>query len=240
MEARRPCGLGALSLAVLGLLACGGEKTISAGGAPADGAFRAAYDDGTPKAEGAFQDGKQTGTWTQWYEDGTKGSEGAFSAGEKTGPWTYWHRNGAVLAQGRYLIERTGPWTFRHDNGALQAQGSFLFGQKEGLWVHRNQDGTIDPELTGVYEADVRVAEVMIDGSTTEWFDDDQPRFRTEYAGGVRHGATAAWYADGAKRYEGRYEYGRKSGRWTYWEPDGSVDHARSGVYDGWRKREER
>lgn len=217
-----------------------GAPEVRAGSstAPAmnDGPFVAYHEDGTRKAEGAFQGGLQSGPWTQWYTSGTRGSQGTWLRGEKTGAWTYWHDGGAKLAEGIYRGERTGPWTFWHADGALQAEGSFLFGEKEGVWVHRHPDGSIDGGLTGVYEADAKIGEMMIDGVTTEWFTDDQPRYRTRYLDGLRHGPASAWYADGGKRYEGQYERGRKTGRWSYWDEEGEMVPDQSGVYDGWQK----
>ena len=201
-----------------------------------EGPFVAYHSNGNIKAQGSFAAGLQNGLWTQWYENGAKGSEGMWRRGEKFGSWKYWHENGNRLAAGMYRKEKSGVWTHWHPDESTQARGSFLFGEKEGLWVYRNRDGSVDTELSGVYEADERIGEMMITGTTTEWYDDDSKRHENEFVDGIRNGKSVSWYPDGTKWSEGQYELGRKTGRWSYWHPDGSVDSERTGEYDGWRK----
>jgi antitoxin component YwqK of YwqJK toxin-antitoxin module len=212
------------------------EEVLVDGAWVRHGPFTAWHEDGTRKAVGGFFEGEQDGDWTQWYANGVQGSRGAWVRGAKDGPWAYWHENGAQLATGSYRETRAGPWVMWRADGSVEARGSFLFGAKEGLWVHRREDGSADAELSGVYEAGAKVAEMIVDGRTTEWYDDDRPRDRNEFEDGVRHGRSTSWYPSGSMRYEGTYARGRKSGRWTYWTIDGRVDDDRSGVYDGWRK----
>ena len=130
----------------------------------------------------------------------------------------------------------SGRWRYWYPDGSLQARGAYLFGQEEGVWVHRRPDGSIDEELTGVYEAGEKVDAFRIDGEHTAWFEKDRPRERVTYQDGLRHGPAFGWYPDGSRRSEGQYVQGRKSGRWVYWREDGSIDKELTGLYEGWQK----
>lgn len=193
---------------VLLLAACGdGSRTV-----------RAHHDDGSLRsearavrdAEGGWQ---KSGTFRAWHPDGTLASEGAYRDDRPSGPWTRWY-----------------------PDGSLQARGSYLFGAEEGVWVWRAPDGSVDEERSGVYEAGVRIADVLIDGVREDAFPQGGLRERVSHVDGLRHGAASTWYPDGTKHSEGRYEDGRRVGRWRYWHADGSPDGERSGIYDGWRR----
>jgi hypothetical protein len=62
-------------------------------------------------------------------------------------------------SQGEYQDDQhVGEWTYWHPNGAQRARGPFRAGRMCGPWSFWKADGTPDPELSGVYADDVRVA----------------------------------------------------------------------------------
>jgi hypothetical protein len=62
-------------------------------------------------------------------------------------------------AQGEYEDnQHAGEWTYWHPNGAMRARGPFRGGKMSGPWSFWKADGKPDPELSGVYADDVRVA----------------------------------------------------------------------------------
>lgn len=185
---------------VLGLLVACGEGRREVQAHWPSGALRAEGVETRAPDGGWVQDGP----FRSWHEGGGRESEGAYAAGLRSGPWTTWH----PPAQG----------------GGLRSQGSYLFGQEEGVWVHRRPDGSIDPQLTGIYEAGERLGDFAMDGPRMEWFGEGRPREATVLEDGLRHGPATTWYPSGAKRSEGVYVRGRKSGRWSYWQEDGSLD----------------
>jgi len=197
------------------------------------GSFNAWHENGVERAGGAFVSGEQDGEWSQWHANSQLGSRGSWDRGEKIGPWTYWHENGEKLGAGEYVAgRRSGPWVFHHDNGVTRARGAFLADLKEGVWLHRDPDGTLDRELTGVYEAGERFAEWRAEGLYTDWYEDGGARRETsEWRDGLLHGHAITWYRNGRKQSEGDYADGLRTGPWRFWREDGGVDAKRTGFY---------
>ena len=53
---------------------------------------------------------------------------------------------------------RTGEWTFWDENGQKEFAGEYKNGWFEGRCTRWNKDGTIDTELSGIYEDGNKVA----------------------------------------------------------------------------------
>lgn len=162
---------------------------------------------------------------------------GADGVWRRDGAFRAWHADGSLAEEGAFQDDLpSGRWSTWHPGGAPRSRGSYLFGEKEGVWVERLADGTLDERLSGIYEAGERTGDALIDGLQTDWFAPDEPRERATYADGLRDGLATTWYPGGQKRSEGSYRAGRRTGRWTYWHPDGALDERQSGTYDGWRR----
>jgi hypothetical protein len=105
----------------------------------------------------ARPDGTKHGPWLEWHSGiGRKAEEGAYADGKRTGTWTRWNDAGVVLARGDYLAgQKTGPWAFAYDDGQLQLIGSFVAGEEDGPWTAYWPDGRLFWE--GAYEGGERV-----------------------------------------------------------------------------------
>jgi hypothetical protein len=105
-------------------------------------------------SEGEYKNGKQEGSWTEWHDNGQKRSEGEYKNGEKEGLWAYWQVNGQ-RSEGEWKNGKgEGPWTVWHENGQKMSEGEYKNGEKEGLWTYWHRDGSIDHEMSGIYNAD--------------------------------------------------------------------------------------
>ena len=63
--------------------------------------------------------------------------------------------------QGRFQAEqRNGPFARWYDTGQTELRGEYADGQREGLFQYWNYDGSLDPERSGVYRGDVKVADL--------------------------------------------------------------------------------
>lgn len=103
----------------------------------------------------------ETGTWSWWYPDGELREQGSYEHGRRAGVWTQWYPNGQKRAQGERRFcastgrsEREGVWVFWHPNGREAARGLYCAGLRCGLWEYTNQDGGLDGDASGEYDAD--------------------------------------------------------------------------------------
>jgi len=89
-----------------------------------DGAWRFFSSRGTPEREGSYLYGKEDGVWTFYHPGGEKASSGRMVGGGNHGEWTYWDVDGH------------------------ESKGTWIQGQKEGVWVEHNSEGTPIRERT--------------------------------------------------------------------------------------------
>ena len=118
------------------------------------------YDSGQKMTEGYLLDDEtMVGRWTFWYANGRKGMEGVLENGKPVGHYTYGHMNGQKWREGGFNNgKEQGRWTTWHPNGRKWRDGELRNGREEGRWTIWNEDGSIDTEKSGIYEAGERVA----------------------------------------------------------------------------------
>ena len=114
-----------------------------------NGNFVTKYTNGKTKIQGAYRNGKESGSWKSYSEDATILLEGQFGQGSgmKQGQWTHFYENGNVRATISYendLLEGSSEWFY--PNGQLAVKESY----KEGLLSKRkgySEDGSkLNPE----------------------------------------------------------------------------------------------
>ena len=80
---------------------------------------------------GSYENGLETGPWSETYEDGSKG-RGNYADGSRTGEWKTFHPNGAEQDSGAYDRGlRTGPWISRRPDGTLLREARYREGEPE-------------------------------------------------------------------------------------------------------------
>lgn len=148
-----------------------------------EGPWEEWYRDGTPRRAGAFAAGAAEGPWQEWYADGRLASEGRFERGEFEGEWTLYHpsgspesrtnwragrregpseswfEDGSLRRRGAYRDDRReGPWVHYWPSGAVRSESTYVDGRREGPVRVFDAQGSPDPELTGIYADDRRIA----------------------------------------------------------------------------------
>ncbi|MFT5365348.1 MAG: antitoxin component YwqK of YwqJK toxin-antitoxin module [Candidatus Latescibacterota bacterium] len=87
-------------------------------------------------ADGQYDNGMRTGTWTYYDDLGEIKGQGTYQNGQmQNGLEVVYHDNGHKQAEGtRTNGHKDGYWIEYYRSGAKQAEGTYLHGKKTGLW----------------------------------------------------------------------------------------------------------
>jgi len=119
---------------------------------------------GSQETVGNYENGKMTGTWTEYYENGSKKSQGNYSNGQKNGLFSEWNTNGGKKSEinyvndeingkmnvyyesGRPLYEanmngETGTVRGYYTDGSLGFEGSIKGRRRTGTWTYYDKSG---------------------------------------------------------------------------------------------------
>ena len=142
-----------------GIVTVEGRERFSDGQWRKHGTFVFRDERGEVIASGSYDDGLETGAWSETYEDGSRG-RGHYAAGSRTGEWNTFHSNGAHQDNGVYDRGlRTGLWVSRRPDETLLREAEYREGKLHGEVVFYGLDGlTWEPEGSGVYEDGEKVA----------------------------------------------------------------------------------
>ena len=125
-----------------------------------EGEWRAWHETGTPHELGSYREGFEHGPWKWWYDDGRRMAQGSFDRGDRVGMWTFWHESGGMGMKGAYERgDAEGLWTYWNEVGGICSQGRMEAGELSGRWTVYRDDGTLDPERSGRFEAGIRVGD---------------------------------------------------------------------------------
>jgi antitoxin component YwqK of YwqJK toxin-antitoxin module len=126
-----------------------------------DGQHTLWHPNGVKKGQGRFEHGQKQGPWTWWHESGQKRWEGSYRDDRPEGLERSWFENGELEYEGTFEADqREGEWRRFYDNGRPAVQGRYVGGLREGEFRYWSYDGALDRERSGVYEHDVKVAEL--------------------------------------------------------------------------------
>lgn len=160
-------------------------------------------------AEGAYDDERRAGVWTEYARNGTKISEGAYAHGVRQGDWATWSHQGEPVTAGAYDEGvAVGEWTIWQDQGELRiaSVGLMVGGVAHGSWVGTWSNG--------------------------------EPWDEVEYVYGSREGAYAAWWPNGNRFAEGTFLDDLPQGLWRFWDESGELageaTYRWGEVIDGW------
>ncbi len=113
MVAMNPARLCLISLILFGAAACAPREAdygalewkddvYLLNGKPFTGIARAEYDDGTPKGEYPFKQGRFHGVVQEWWENGQQSTETHFENGQRHGSNRYWSPEGKLTKEQVY------------------------------------------------------------------------------------------------------------------------------------------
>lgn len=173
----------------------------------------AKYDNGQPRYQGYFQDGKPVGELKRYHENGRLSCLQRFDG-----------------AGGSTVEVYAG-------DGTLVARGAYRGTRREGLWKYYSADGEVF--LTEVFENGRRQGESLkfgpekqvmermyykndeLDGVRIQYYSYGNKMAEYHYKTGKLDGPYMSWLDSGDKEEEGAYKEGKKEGVWHYYEYGG-------------------
>lgn len=209
---------------------------------PRDGLWRQTFPDGSPRIEGAYEDGLRQGSWKEYWPSGQLMNDYAWEAGLKHGHELDWAENGTQVCDGRNARhKRQGKWTwwygsngafaysYEHDeqgkqhgphiwdleDGSKRARGQFEHGERAGDWTWWHE-----PKHAKMIRGYGK-------GRTTEdagWYTEEQLAYRFfRDASGEKHGLEESYYPDGKPKFRGEWAHGVAVGVHTSWDENGKA-----------------
>ena len=205
------------------------------------------YKSGVMVGEGIVkEDGDRQGPWKDYYPDGSVRAEGNYENGKQVGEWKFYYQGGKLEQKGKFSksgkLEGTWKWFF--DNGQLQREESFRAGLKDGLsttydesgkvveegeFIDGNEDGVWfekigDAYMKGSYSNGLRNGKwayyyLNANGDRT----DSICYFRGSYVEDNPDGKHVWYYENGKVKTEGVYVMGKKEGDWYMYNEDGTL-----------------
>ncbi len=158
------------------------------------------------------EQGRKTGSWTDFYSTGEIRSAGRYLDNLQSGPWNYYFINGGIEQKGRFDKGRfQGLWIWYYPNGNIWREESYFNGREDGLFTEYDQEGNILAK--GDYISGER---------NGEWiYQVGDQQEKGSYVIGLREGEWKYYYKDGQLKYEGTYSQGNPDKYHKYYYPSG-------------------
>ena len=215
----------------------------------ADGKIEKAYlyKNGVITGEGIVkEDGNREGHWKDFYPDGSLKAEGNYDNGKQTGEWKYYHANGKIEQTGKFNKQgkSEGIWKWYFESGQLLKEENYRNGLRDGMsseydetgivieegeFVNGNEDGpwfelTGDCVIRGTYRDGLRNGmwyNFYLDRNETKT--DSLCYFKGGFIEDNPDGKHTYYWENGKVKDEGSYVNGRKEGEWYKYNFDGTL-----------------
>lgn len=235
------------------LLLCTWSLTLSA-----QEVRKETYEDGSTKAEGAYNSSKiKTGQWKYYYTNGKLEAEGYYKGKvDKARPVVIRkNRNSAIDDDG---LVREGKWTFYYTNGQPKASVTYKDGCPNGQLIKWYKTGEKMEESTYEGCQDVKdrklwakegwlKQETINEGNERsiqiEWYQNGQKKAAIPYKKGKQYGHVKRWYDTGQKEEDVMMKNTRVHGSYRSWYSNGnkqrqffSISNVMSGEYQEWNE----
>lgn len=205
------------------------------------------YKNGQVTGEGLVQeDGERHGPWKDFYSDGSLKAEGNYDHGKQVGEWKFYYPGGKIEQRGKFSKsgKPEGTWKWYFENGQLQREENYRAGLKDGLsttydengrvteegdFVEGNEDGPCfeiigDTYTKGVYRDGLR------SGSWISYYLDEKDGktdslcfFKGNFNEDLPNGKHIYYWPNGKVKSEGSFITGRREGNWFYYNEDGTL-----------------
>lgn len=223
-----------------------------------DGVFKEYNMEGDKlKKQETYKDGKLEGISTSYFTDGTVDREKSYKASKEDGPERKYDFETGDLVTELFFVDgkmhgaqrqrmsssnsyeilsnytngvKDGKYSEKYvDNDVVRKEGTYKNGKEEGLWIHRDRDGSpskevnykngkLDGECKTKFFVDGTVSELenykegKLHGIKRSYFYQKKGKVQSEYnyKDGKRDGAYKIYKDDGSVYEEGRYENGKK------------------------------
>lgn len=214
------------------------------------------HENGEKKEEGEYQKARKNGPWKAWHENGQQKSGWEFRDGVITGKNIEFYANGNVKWEGYYRETLTGSrrgkkdgeWIDYHENGQKLRKKTYVNGYPEGVVEEWYASGNKKFRSSFIAPG-LKTKDSMLNGPTTEWFENGQVKSQGDYWKGVRDGEwkefseegqivleafydrskfagdVTKYYSTGEKKSTGTYLLGKKdllTGEFTEWYKNGN------------------
>ena len=205
------------------------------------------YKNGVITGEGIIkEDGNHDGPWKDFYPDGSLKAEGNYDNGKQTGEWKYYHANGKIEQVGKFNKQGKfeGTWKWYFDNGQLLKEESYRNGLRDGMSTEYDETGTVvtegeyvngeedgpwfeltgDTYMHGTYRDGLRNGmwyNFYLDRSGEKT--DSLCYFKGGFIDDNPNGKHTYYWENGKVKDEGSYVNGRKEGDWYKYNFDGTL-----------------
>ncbi len=187
-----------------------------------DGHWKELFGDGSLKAEGNYDDGKQIGEWKYYHLSGKTEQTGKFSKqGKPDGKWKWFYENGKLLREENYRNGlRDGLLSEYDEDGKLIEEGEFINGEEDGPWFYLTGDDYVKGNYRDGLRSGIWYTYSLIkNGEKT----DSLLMFKGNFIDDLPDGKHT-WYWDNGKVHdEGLYVMGKKEGDWMINNSDGTL-----------------
>lgn len=182
------------------------QKRLDTGEFVKHGPYRSWAKAGVPLVVGEFDEGLETGEWTQFH-----------GGIEVDGRWS--DAKNQPKYKGRYESgKEVGLWSAWHPNGQLGLQTTYVNGAEDGVARGWFPNGRRQKEVS--YQVGVR------HGPRLEWYENGSPKIEANYVLGYLDGPWLRWSEDGNPLERGSYLEGKPAGKWKAWSGPGEVSWA--------------
>ncbi|APG59936.1 toxin-antitoxin system YwqK family antitoxin [Christiangramia salexigens] len=174
---------------------------------------------GTPKFEGNFEHGNETGTF-KFYKKGFYDHPAAIMNFSKTTDSVhvvYYTQTGKPISEGKMCDKkREGNWVYYHkDSDSIMMRETYKNDTLHGLQKTYFPNGKLAEKT--IYQRGEKNGESFI------YADNGQVTKELHYKNGMLHGPAVYFTVKGVKSIEGFYTEGKKSGTWKYFS-DGKLE----------------
>ncbi len=221
------------------------------------------YKNGVIIGEGIIkEDGNRNGPWKDYYSDGSLKAEGNYDNGKQIGEWKFYHANGKIEQTGKFNKQGKfeGKWKWYFDTGQLLREENYRNGLKDGISTEYDETGKVieegdfingkedgpwfeligDNYIHGTYRDGLRNGmwySLYLENNGTKI--DSLLNFKGGFIEDNPDGKHIYYWENGKVKDEGIYIMGKKEGDWLKYNFDGTlflVITYRDGVemrYDG-------
>lgn len=192
------------------------------------------------------EDGNRDGFWKDYFPDGSLKAEGNYDNGKQIGEWKYYHSNGKIEQIGRFskLGKPEGLWKWYFDSGKLLKEERYRNGLKDGLSTEWDETGKVIEEGEFVngnedgawYEiiGDSFIRGTYLDGlrngmwynfyiNSTSEKTDSLCYYKGNFIEDNPDGKHSYYWENGKLKDEGSYVMGKKEGEWYKFNFDGTL-----------------
>ena len=143
-----------------------------------------------------FQAGTLHGEQVTYFDNGQPSERSNFENGTITGVRKTWFPSGMLASEENYVNGLAeGKSTVYFPSGKKELEGNMVRGERDGTWMHFNDDGSLHVKL--IYQKGVLVKETRENGIFKEYFPDEKPKAEFSYKNGKLDGPFVEFNNDG-------------------------------------------